>query len=214
MSLIERVDMGTWNKAQDFELDYWKTYIQNPDVEWLKWSDYFLTHFEKEIKADYSDNTLLEIGTGPVGIISKLNAKRRIGVEPLADDLKSLNNDIYQGMEMISHGAESIPEVEENSVDAIFCFNVLDHVQDATDVLNEIYRVCKKDGKIILACDLKSQPHHLDVGHPIALSYEYFINWIESKSLKTLKLEKVKSRSVDSNNNDMLDGTIIFVGQK
>ena len=52
--------------------------------------------------------------------------------------------------EILNCGGESVP-LDDESVDFIYSFEVLEHVQDPYKVLSEIYRLLKKGGKAYIS---------------------------------------------------------------
>ena len=119
------------------------------------------SYWEKELKRDeldfsfFQDKLVCEIGCGPFGMIYFANAKRKIGVDPLISyyqELGLLTNDRVGDMTLIPSGAESLPQIQDDSVDIVICYNVLDHVHKPENVLLEISRILKKGGIFYLNC--------------------------------------------------------------
>jgi len=214
--IIDKVPEERWKQAQRFELDFWTPHIKaNPKETWKNFEPYFKSYFHEFLNQIWDGKTILEIGVGASGAMWLTNASRKIGVEPLANSLREINPELYKGYEMISHGAESLPEVPDGSVDAVMSFNVLDHCQDVPAILSEVKRILKVGGQFAVGCDLKSQPCHLDDGHPIALSGEWFAKWLDENGFACNKLDVFKSRNFDHvTGNDNLDGCIFFIGTK
>ena len=135
--IIEKITEDRWKEAQVFELNIWKPQIEcNPKETWCNFEKYFERYFIGMLKSDWSGKTIMEIGVGAAGAMWMTNAKRKIGIEPLADKLKEVNPKLYSGYEMISHGAEAVPEIESGSVDMVMSFNALDHCMDVPSVLS------------------------------------------------------------------------------
>jgi len=53
---------------------------------------------------------------------------------------------------------ESLP-FEDNSVETIFCFNVLEHIYNHKNVINEVYRVLKPNGKFYISVPFLLNKH-------------------------------------------------------
>jgi len=212
--IIDKITPERWTEAQKYEYETWKPHVEvNPKKQWKNIDPYWEKYYGDFLNKDWSGKTVLEIGTGLSGVMWMMNAHIRIGIEPLADKLKSLNPELWANYVMISHGAESIPEVADASVDAVVTFNVLDHCQDVPAIMEEINRVLKLGGWLAIGCDLKSKEEQLDVGHPIAISYEWFEKWFLDHNYEIDILKKVMSRSVDGSE-DKLDGCLIYIGKK
>lgn len=97
---------------------------------------------------DFEEKRILEIGCGPKGMIHYISGKKKVGIDPLIEEYKRLN--ILEDGEVkhvIGIGEEL--KFERESFDIIICFNVLDRSQVPEKVCQEMFRVVKKDGKII-----------------------------------------------------------------
>ncbi len=119
------------------------------------------SYWERELKRDgldfsfFQDKLVCEIGCGPFGMIYFADAKGKIGVDPLIpyyQELELLSNDRVGDMTLIPSGAESLPQIQDDSVDVVICYNVLDHVQRPGNVLSEISRILKNGGIFYLNC--------------------------------------------------------------
>ncbi len=134
-----------WVKAQSAEKKYWK----NPKrANWggkEKWEKFLKNGFDLDFDF-FNEKDVLEIGSGPSGIIYRIDeAKSRIGIEPM--DMSDIIEDWKKAFVKMGKG-EDLP-FSDNSFDIVICFNVLDHttVQDA--VLVESNRVLRKNGKLL-----------------------------------------------------------------
>jgi len=105
----------------------------------------------------------------------------------------------------------------DNYFDLVICINVLDHVQDAKKCLEEIIRVAKSNGFLILGQDLsndddlKIEAVIRDIGHPIKITHDTIDNVLGSKFKPCLKkiIPREKGRNPKAHY-----GTYIFIGQK
>ena len=89
----------------------------------------------------------------------------------------------------------------DNLFNAVVCINVLDHVKDFDFCMNQIYRVLKSGGLLIIGQDLsndedfeKCPESYNDVGHPVKIDeneFEYYFNCkYEKKFFKILSREE------------------------
>src|SRR5690554_1767232 len=93
-------------------------------------------------------------------------ARRRIGLDPLADDYLRLGADDH-AMEYISAPSEDVP-LEDASCDSVFSFNSLDHVEDVERMIGEIKRITRPGGRFLLLVEVNHpptacEPHELGV---------------------------------------------------
>ena len=113
------------------------------------------------------NGTVLEIGCGEGYGISKLAkfSNKYIGVDKfdtfISDDLRNNYDIVFHKMEI-----PPLKNIEENSVDFVVTFQVIEHIQDDNYFLKEIFRVLKPGGKLLLTTpnklmSLSRNPWHI-----------------------------------------------------
>lgn len=145
-----------WTKAQEYERSYWKKVaykIASGEPERLGWYGWRVDQLETRI-AQYLNQTwkqsakVLEIGCGPVGMISSLKCAERYAIDPLDDFYRSDSRLSHLRDPAVSYRkgqGEELP-FDNETFSLIVIENVLDHVQDPKRVLGEIHRTLKDDG--------------------------------------------------------------------
>lgn len=92
-------------------------------------------------------DTILDFGCGTGGVVSRLPAARRIGIEigPGAAEAATRLDAVF----------DNLAKVETASVDRVISYHALEHVENPVDVIREMKRVLKPGGKvkIIVPCD-------------------------------------------------------------
>jgi SAM-dependent methyltransferase len=103
------------------------------------------------------NRTILDFGCGSGGLLSRLSAKRRIGIE-IGDAAADLAR--KDGLDVLP----DIREVPDASVDVAISFHALEHVDRPLDVLLELGRVTKPDGqiRIVVPCELGTHPDEIN----------------------------------------------------
>lgn len=152
-----------WKQAQQYEQAHWQRIargIQAKEGEGLSWyqwrADNLLDIVGKAFgqdKPDFTQAHVLEVGSGPVGLVSGLKAARRVALDPLCDFFSTqpeLTEHRDPDVEYVCSQGETIP-FDSESFDLIVIENVIDHVQNARGVMDEIYRVLKKDHWLYLS---------------------------------------------------------------
>jgi len=89
--------------------------------------------------------------------------------------------------------ATKIP-LKSNSIDSVVCFQLLEHVQDPQRVIDEIYRVLKKNGVCLLTTHMATALH----GEP----YDYFR--FTKYALRDILFKKFKYVKVEANGGALL----------
>jgi len=146
-----------FKQAQEYEIKY--TFKYKWMDEWKKLYREHLRDFFK-INGSFPDSVVVDIGCGPVGIISVVEAREKVGIDPLMDEYKKIF-DMEPDVKYINAKGEEIP-FPDNYADVVFCVNVLNHVQDPDKVLSEIARILKPEGKLYFDV----HDNALSVGHP------------------------------------------------
>ena len=181
-----------WTSAQRSEKHYW-----NSRKEWINDDDRNKMFWEEMLKEGYGlsydffkDKKVLEIGCGPAGIIFSIdNAKERVGLEPL--DITNLLNDPSK-KDVVKKGTGENLHYSDKSFDIVLCFNVLDHTNNPSKVLNEIYRVLAENGEFLLWIHVLKQRYKflkpilnkLDSPHPHHFTYIDILNLIDPVGFK------------------------------
>ena len=92
------------------------------------------------------------------GFLPYVNAKYKIGIEPLAEELRQFYN-YDDDILLITSSCEQLPFCKEN-IDAIYCTNALDHMRRPYKALNEMYRVLKHHGYFAFSVDIGGTKKH------------------------------------------------------
>src|SRR3989344_6543296 len=89
--------------------------------------------------------------------------------------------------------ASDIP-LENNSIDSVVCFQLLEHIKDPKKVVDEIYRILKPNGRCILTTHMATVLH----GEP----YDYFR--FTKYGLKDVLFKKFKKVEIEENGGALL----------
>lgn len=180
-----------------------KTFWANPN----NYKHFSRSYWEGELARDgldfsfFHEKSVCEIGCGPFGMIYFANAKHKIGVDPLIPYYKTLGllpDDKVKDMVLIPTGAENLKSIQNNSIDIVICYNVLDHVQNPENVLLEANRILKKGGTFYLNCHVVGNLlipvrrilKYVDCPHPHHFSIKD-LRFLLSKSSFSVMREKV-----------------------
>lgn len=176
-----------------FELLYWKLKKRNEGKFSNSHYRFFYTEYFSISDSYYQNKRILDIGCGPRGSLEwAYMAKKRVGIDPLADQYKKLGADQHK-MTMIKANAEKIPFRDEY-FDIVCSFNSIDHVDDLRKSCNEITRVLKKDGLFLLIVDIHSMPRPME---PQKIYWDftdkYFPDFevIQKKQLKSVSHNRI-----------------------
>lgn len=97
--------------------------------------------------------TVLDFGCGAGGVVSRLSAQRRVGIE-IGEAAAAIARE--KGVEVLG----SLDAVPDNSVDVAISFHAIEHVERPVDILTEIGRVVKDGGhiRLVVPGELATEP--------------------------------------------------------
>ena len=159
---IDRTKLKEWS-----ELTYWKIQkMKSPVLNNDHYEEFFTKTFGLTLK-DYENKKVLDIGCGPRGSLEWTpNSTVAIGLDPLAKNYLNLHtNSKPFRMQLVEGYCENIP-FGDNYFDIVTSFNSIDHVEDLQKSANEIQRVMKPGGLLLVICDVNrkatlTEPHSL-----------------------------------------------------
>jgi 2-polyprenyl-3-methyl-5-hydroxy-6-metoxy-1,4-benzoquinol methylase len=175
---VTQDQIALWTKAQQGETSFWRDWMtKNPDLTDTNWLKYVLNFFGLADNHDFGKETLVDIGSGPIGILTRFKAECRIAVDPLPID--SFDKSILR----IKMPAEKTG-LPSKSADRIFIYNLLQHVISPQHVLDECMRLLKPNATVYLLEQLNLPT---DSEHPHSLKIEMFDKWVERERLEVIK---------------------------
>jgi len=160
------VSRSRWTHAQEYEQSFWRNQAERiaqgeeGDLSWYNWRANRLRELLDGCVPDGSADgvlgSVLEVGSGPVGIVSFLGAREAVAVDPLSDFYGSQPALIAHrnpAVTFLRGGGEELP-FPDARFDLVILDNVIDHVQDADGVMAEITRVLQPRGHLYFTVNL------------------------------------------------------------
>src|SRR5262245_56488448 len=150
-----------WEEAQAYEKSYWQNLAakialgSQSQLGWYAWKAKMM---EQRLDGHLGDEQrkkarVLEIGSGPIGIVTFLKWGERHTFDPLEEYYgsdptlsKLRSSEVKYG----SGSGEKLP-FDSDRFSLVILDNVLDHVHEASRVLQEIARVLDKNGLFYIA---------------------------------------------------------------
>ena len=206
------VTQGRWKQAQAYEKSYWQNLAQQiasgseSQLDWYAWKARMMEqrldlHLMEKEKASAR---VLEIGSGPIGIVTFLKWGERYTLDPLEtyyssdatlSKLRSVDVKYGQG------SGEQLP-FDNDQFSIVILDNVLDHVHHAPLVLHEILRVLAPNGLLYLAVNIHTiwggllhrvlSKLKIDQGHPYTFTLSSIRDFLHTHGFR------VKAEFVDS----------------
>ena len=98
---------------------------------------------------------VLEVGSGAHGLIFFFEGGEKVGIDPLADEYRTLFPAWQKRARTIAAFGEQLP-FEASSFDVVLCDNVFDHAESPSRILAEIARVLAPGGLLYFTVNV----HH------------------------------------------------------
>jgi SAM-dependent methyltransferase len=162
------------------------------------WEEY---RFLSRLQLLASDKKMLDVGCGfATGLHLFPMARRRVGIDPLADEFKKIYH-YPDGIEVVRCSGEDMP-FEDGSFDLVMCTNVLDHTTDPEQVIDEVARVLADDGHFFLMVEVYDGNVQRDMAHPhsfqrcevLRLMRKFWPLWLETGAWKPGVIEYLEFR--------------------
>ena len=159
MASLER-----WRSAQTYEQAYWQKRadrIADGSAHQMDWYGWKAAEMERRLAPHASAHPkqtakILEIGSGPIGIVSFLKWGERYTLDPPENFYKSNAALCHLRDAGVHYGqgtGEQIP-FDDGTFSLVILDNVLDHVHQASGVLEDIHRVLASDGILYLVVNV------------------------------------------------------------
>ncbi|HEX3019315.1 MAG TPA: class I SAM-dependent methyltransferase [Chitinispirillaceae bacterium] len=191
-----------WILAQQSEKSWWQEQIDAIDFNYFKkFADNLLIEINGIVPIS-SQTRILEIGSGPAGILTYLPSNHRFAIDPLEHfyGIKSRCKEIRDPqVKYVSGQGEFLP-YSDNSFDFLIIDNILDHCENIDAVFSEMKRVLRADGVIYLRNFTHTQwgmllanlleVFKIDRGHPYHFRESDLLKLFNTHKFKILLLKK------------------------
>src|SRR5690606_32737426 len=148
-----------WQVAQEGEFAFWQGVAKDGyadhdpkqfvDVLQRNWLMSCLAFLDKPLDS-WRDKVVVEFGPGPAGFVEYIEARRRIGIEPLIERYRAVFPHLKDSqVEYWSCPAEEADDVPDQCADLVISFNMLDHARDPERVVAQMSRVAKPGADLL-----------------------------------------------------------------
>ena len=144
------MSIGEWTKRQRSEIQFWRGVKSNFND--VNFTDRWIQKIADNIPI-CQGNVVIYIGPGPPTSLHKKN-ESIIGIDPLCGVYKQMEYDKWYTP--ITAIGEYLP-LRDECVDVTYCINTLDHVYNEESIIDEIHRVTKKNGTLIIQVDIHEE---------------------------------------------------------
>lgn len=177
-----------WGQSQKNEAWFWQTQKDCDNIEQYHRNTYYRNVMEDDciiardfFAQDFADSAIIDIGSGPHGILHVLDAKFKLAIDPLMSEFIKQGYDVgADNVWWMSAQAEDFHPytIPGNPVffDYATCLNAVDHMQEPAKAVENIAEYL--DGELLLITDLRT-PDKLDDYHRLSITQEDVMEWVE-----------------------------------
>lgn len=204
------VSPARWQSAQRYERGFWESLAariadgSGSQLEWYRWRAEQLALKLRSLGLEQLTEgraRVLEVGSGPVGVVGFFPAAERLAIDPLEPyyasnaTLTALRNPLVayrQG------SAEALP-CQSARYDLVIMENCIDHVRDVTGAMREIKRALSPSGTLYFTVNCRTKwgfmVHRalsrlrVDAGHPHTFTSHRAQQLLRDNGFKTLQFE-------------------------
>ena len=179
-----------WNVAQEYEAQFWSFQKGQDNREQCERNNYYRNVLEDGCSIsrdffaqDFTEFTIMDVGSGPEGILHVLDAKFKLAVDPLMSTY--IEQGYKVGADNVWWQAEAAEDfypytIPGNPVffDYALCLNALDHMRDPAMAIKNIAEYLEPGGELLLITDLRIE-ELLDVYHQLVVTEDDVLLWLE-----------------------------------
>jgi SAM-dependent methyltransferase len=228
-----RIKWTRWQKAQEYERGFWQRLGRNIEeglvgqLDWYRWRAERLEERLERVPGFSRSDAVLEIGSGPIGIVNFLAWGDRYAIDPLESfyrqqpSLVKLRN---PGATYLSGSGEQLP-LGDGSCGLVIIDNVIDHTYAPEKILREISRVLGPAGLLYLSVNVHTPwgaflhdvlaTLRIDKGHPYTFTSEALRRMLVRGGFTTLLEERgdpARARADDRRSTRLTDRIKGFTG--
>lgn len=216
-----------WVKAQEYERNWWERQQMELDLTIYEFYADDIQRFLDGILQINKDTSILEIGSGPVGILTFLKSDHRYAVDPLEHYYATVPRFTEfrdARVQYYSAKGEQLP-FADSMFDFVIMDNVLDHCDDPGKVMAETTRVLRKGGILFF----RQNVYHpwgklvrsvmelleIDKGHPFTYTIRAVRALLHHQKLEILKTRRTgyfqrwKKELLSGKKNDLIKALLL-----
>ena len=234
-AVAPEIPRGRWAEAQLHEQAYWQRAgdeIEAGMREQLDWYQWRATDLEQRLTSTAVGvparaGRILEIGSGPIGIVNFLAGDERYAIDPLEHFYRTQPSLVAlrrPGVTYVDGTGERLP-FPDGSCSIVIIENVIDHTYAPRRILNEIHRVLDRDGRLYLTVNVHTKwgaalhtllaDLHIDKCHPFTFTSGRLRRLVAESGFKVLteQIEDyAKARQADRASGKLKDRVKGFAG--
>ncbi len=195
------------NQYEEWHKAYNKKIVQLDELKLMVWHKTVLQHLEN---VNFENKLILDVGCGNGDLSNYLSVQYNANITGIDFSTESIKialakKNAFKAFtsKFLVADAQTLP-FENESFDIIVSCECLEHVPDPQKMINELYRVVKKDGKVILTTEnysnayayyipyLKLTGKKFDSGSSVQPIEHFFVFWNVKKKFKKAGFRNIK----------------------
>jgi SAM-dependent methyltransferase len=194
---------GRWEKAQVYERDFWSRQVSGEVGErsQFAWYEDRAHQLWEQIRPHLNGRervSVLEIGSGPVGLINYIDADERWALDPLEDYYASRPDFVSARDEAVMRRTGRGEDVAflNKIFSVVILDNVLDHMKDPGGVLSGIHKSLETGGIMFISLNVYTrfgaalrnilEYLQIDRGHPFNFSRSPVLSLLQTSGFRVL----------------------------
>lgn len=184
-----QINFELWQDSQKNEKFFWTTQKSCNNIEQKQRNVYYKSLMENHcsIIKDFietqnlSDKILVDVGSGPQGILHTIVGKEKYALDPLMDEFINMGYPVSDNAVIPINS--SIEEYSRNNfADVVFCLNVLDHVKSVPDTIKNVINILKDGGYVLFLTDTRTEKQ-IDCYHKLSFSHTDILTLLRNYGL-------------------------------
>jgi 2-polyprenyl-6-hydroxyphenyl methylase/3-demethylubiquinone-9 3-methyltransferase len=146
-----------WKIAQAAEIRWWQSYLgKKSKPDYLRWKGDYWRNLLAKINVELqSGDRILDAGCGPAGIFMIFSGYDVDALDPLLEDYEDKLEHFDPGeYPWTTFHAVSLEDYKTKVIyDKVFCLNAINHVADLDRCFDQLLRLTKIGGRLIVSID-------------------------------------------------------------
>jgi ubiquinone/menaquinone biosynthesis C-methylase UbiE len=143
-----RISENRWREAQRKEADFWAKGVF--DAQMLRIKNRYRDSVNQLDEFIDSGATILEVGSGPTCLGQFFGKRHKVYLDPLMDSYRHHYSKILPEDGLLMKGVGEKLPFKNSCFRAVLSVNALDHMHDPRKVLDEMFRVLKSGGYLLI----------------------------------------------------------------
>lgn len=186
-NICNNLSSEEWKDSQENEFSFWKWQFSIGNIDQVQRNVYYKNIMEDNCDIffnffntfNFDKKTIVDVGSGPYGILHVIDAPCKIATDSLMDNYRQLGYQVdSDNVESMNINIEDLSLLGVQFADVVFCLNAIDHVQNPKKGIEEIFSIMKIGGLFLLMTDMR-QEGQTDSCHKLVVNESDILEWVK-----------------------------------